>query len=148
MNDVLVDTNLLVYAHNRGEPEKQARAIQVLERLESASRGVLSVQSLSEFFSITTRGKSPKLTIGQAGSQITNLISSWTILNLTPQIVQEAVRSVRDHQLSYYDAQIWATAKLNQIPFVFSEDFNVGSILEGVHFVNPFTPDFVLETWA
>ncbi len=148
MNGVLVDTNLLIYAHDRGEPEKQARAIQVLEHLERESRGVLSVQCLAEFFSITTRGQSPKLTIAQAADQLTNLITSWTILNLTPQIVLEAARGVRDHQLSYYDAQIWATAKLNQVPVVFSEDFNVGSILEGVVFVNPFTPDFALERYS
>jgi len=50
--------------------------------------------------------------------------------------------------LAYYDAQIWAAARLNQIPVVFSEDFNSGSTLEGVQFVNPFASDFVLETWT
>ena len=37
----------------------------------------------------------------------------------------------RDYQFSYYDAQIGATAKLYQIPFVFSEDFNSGHISKG-----------------
>jgi predicted nucleic acid-binding protein len=42
---------------------------------------------------------------------------------------------------------VWATARLNQVPFVFSEDFRDGSILEGVRFVNPFSPKFLLEKW-
>jgi len=44
------------------------------------------------------------------------------------------------------DAQ-WATARLNQVPVVFSEDFRSGSLLEGVRFVNPFLPEFLLEEW-
>jgi predicted nucleic acid-binding protein len=63
-------------------------------------------------------------------------------------IVIEAARGVRDHSLAYYDAQIWAAARLNQVSVIFSEDFNIGSTLEGISFVNPFASDFVLEAWA
>jgi len=54
---------------------------------------------------------------------------------------------VRDHHLSYYDAQIWATARLNQVSVVFSEDFQGRQILEGVQFINPFAPEFKLSEW-
>ncbi|WP_199315373.1 MULTISPECIES: hypothetical protein [Oscillatoriales] len=37
-----------------------------------------------------------------------------------------------------------ATAKLNQITEVYSEDFNSGAIVEGVRFTNPFSDDFKL----
>ena len=40
--------------------------------------------------------------------------------------------------MHYWDAQVWAVARLNQVPFVFSEDCNPGATLEGVRFVNPF----------
>jgi len=69
------------------------------------------------------------------------------ILDTSSLVVLEATRGVRDHQFSYYDAQIWATARLNQIPLIFSEDFNPASI-EGVQFMNPFSPEFVLEEWT
>jgi len=64
------------------------------------------------------------------------------------QYQAEAGRGVRDYKLAYYDAQIWATAKLNQVPVVFSEDFNDGQVLEGVRFVNPFAMGFNLEDWS
>jgi len=54
---------------------------------------------------------------------------------------------VRDHQLPYWDAQIWAAARLNQVPIIFSEDFNAGAVLEGVRFVDPFADDFLLSAW-
>ena len=54
---------------------------------------------------------------------------------------------MREHQLSYWDAQIWAAARLNQVPVVFSEDFRAGVSLEGVRFVNPFAADCRVDEW-
>ncbi len=61
---------------------------------------------------------------------------------VTLLVVLDAGRGVRDHRLSYFDAQLWATARLNQIPLVLSEDFTHGRTLEGVRFLNPFEPAF------
>lgn len=63
-------------------------------------------------------------------------------------IVLEAARGARDHGLAYYDAQIWASARLNQVPTIFSEDFTDGQVLEGVRFINPFSTNFRLEDWS
>lgn len=148
MSAVLVDSNVLIYAHDLGEFEKQGKAQEILRHLQAHGNGRLSVQCLSEFFSITTRGKSPKLTVAEATLQVENFVQAWTVLDLTPQIILEAVRGAQRYQIAYWDAQIWASARLNQIPVVFSEDFNVGATLEGVRFVNPFAPEFVLEDWG
>jgi predicted nucleic acid-binding protein len=40
------------------------------------------------------------------------------------------------------DAQIWAAARLGQVEMVLSEDFNPGSVLDGVTFINPLDPAF------
>ena len=48
------------------------------------------------------------------------------------------------HQLSYWDSLILATAKLNGVPNVLSEDFSYGVLLEGVRFLNPFAQTFDL----
>ena len=64
------------------------------------------------------------------------------VLSVTGPVVIEAARGVRDHRMSYWDAQIWATARLNQVDVVLSEDFQEGRLLEGVRFVNPFAPSF------
>lgn len=124
------------------------RAKDVLDRLELVGLGRLSVQNLAEFFSVSTRKLSPPLSPKEALEQVNLLTRVWTIFDLTPLIVLEAARDVRDYQMSYYDAQIWATARLNQIPTIFSEEFNVGATLEGVRFINPFAPEFVLDNWV
>jgi len=144
---ILMDTNLLVYLYDQKHPKRQAQSQRVLEQLELSRNGRLSVQSLAEFFSVATRKLSPNLTAAEALHQIDLFLRLWPVFDLTPMVVLEAGRGVRDHHLSYYDAQIWAAARLNQVPLVFSEDFQDGNILEGVRFVNPFTPGFVLESW-
>ena len=147
MTDVLVDTNILVYAHDSSDPQKQGRAIAVLDGLHSAGRGALSVQSLAEFFVAATRGAPPRLKPAAAARQVERLVASWPVLDLTPAIVLEAGRGVTERKLSYFDAQLWATARLNQIAAIFSEDFASGSTLDGVRFVNPFAPGFSFDAW-
>ena len=144
----LLDTNVIVYACDPGEPVKRDQAGRVLRFLEQTGSGRLSVQGLSEFVSATTRRLRPPLTAAEATKQVERLILSFPVFDLTPMVVLEALRGVRDHHLSYYDAQVWATARLNQVPIIFSEDFNTNATLEGVRFVNPFAPEFVLENWG
>jgi len=148
MPPILIDTNVLLYLYDHNQPTKQERARDVLDRLELSGSGRLSVQSLSEFYSVATRRLSPKLTPAQALQQINLFVRLWPVYDLTSMIVLEAGRGVRDHQFSYYDAQIWAAARLNQVPTIFSEDFGAWSIIEGVRFVNPFSPDFEIDVWV
>ena len=148
MAPILIDTNVLIYLFDQNEPVRQSRATEVLDQLELMGLGRLSVQNLAEFFSVSTRGLSPPLSPDEALDQVNLFTRVWPVFDLTPLIVLEAARGVRDYQMSYYDAQIWATAHLNQISVIFSEDFNVGATIEGVQFINPFAPEFVLDNWV
>ena len=144
---ILADTNVLVYAYDRSEPQKQRRALEVLDRLAVSRVGVISTQVLAEFFVAVTRKIETPLSVSEAYVRVKNYLQAWTVLDLTGMIVLEAARGVREHQFNFWDAQIWAAARLNQIPIVFSEDFNVGAVTEGVHFVNPFAEGFQIENW-
>lgn len=135
---ILVDTNILVYAYDSSEPEKQQQALFILEQLVIAKTGVISTQVLAEFFVAVTRKIKLPLSAAQAYERIGNYLRSWTVIEVNGWVVLEAVRGVRDYQFSYWDAQIWATAKSKQISVVYSEDFNVGAVIEGVQFMNPF----------
>jgi predicted nucleic acid-binding protein len=147
MPPILVDTNVLVYFFDNNTPKKQERAELVLNRLRGAGLGRLSTQNLAEFINAAMRKLDPPMTAAKAMEHAALFSATWPVFNLTPLIVLEAARGVRDHMLAYYDAQIWAAARLNQIPIVFSEDFQDGRILEGVRFANPFLPSFDLEAW-
>jgi predicted nucleic acid-binding protein len=106
MPPILIDTNLLIYLYDPNQPDKQKQAERVLEQLELTRTGRLSVQVLAEFFSVATRKLSPSLTSAEALDQVTLFTRLWPVYDLTPMIVMEAGRGVRDHKLSYYDAQV------------------------------------------
>jgi predicted nucleic acid-binding protein len=148
MAPILVDTNLLVYLYDTHSPQKAAQARRVLDRLELTRTGRLSVQNLAEFLHVSTHKLDPPLSRAEALSQVALFIRMLPVFDLTALIVLEAARGARDHGLAFYDAQIWASARLNQVTVVFSEDFNDGQVLEGVTFANPFAEGFRLEDWA
>jgi predicted nucleic acid-binding protein len=76
--------------------------------------------------------------------EVERLMLAFPVLPLTGPVVLEALRGVREHLLSHYEAQIWAVARLGQVAVVLSEDFNPGAVLDGVSFTNPLDPAFDL----
>lgn len=142
----LVDTNVPVYAIDPRHPFKQQRAIEVLDRLDAAGRGIVGVQSLNEFMFVATRRITPPLPVADAGRIVRYLLRHWRVLPLTPEVTIEAIRGVELHRLAWWDALVWAAAHVNGIPAVLSEDFNPGAMLDGVRFVNPFDPTFDLAS--
>ena len=140
----LVDTNVLVYALDAGEPPKASQARACIRRLGHARNGALSVQVLGEFFVAVTRRLQPPLSVSAAEAIAVNFTRSWPVYQLTATAVLEAMRAVRRYQFQYWDALIWATAKLHGIPNVLTEDLPNGSLIEGVRFQNPFDSDFDL----
>lgn len=144
---ILVDTNVMLYAYDRGAPTKQQRALDTMDRLVHQGMGVLTTRVLAEFYVNAIRNLEPPLTPEEAYARLQNYLLSWEVLDMTGQIVLEAARGVQSYQMSYWDAQIWASARLNQVAVILSEDFNTGTVIEGVRFVNPFADDFDLDTW-
>ena len=142
----LVDTNILIYSYDPTDAAKQQRAIAVLDQLNLRGSGALSAQILGEFFVTVTRKIPTPLTAAQAEHSITRYVRSWTVYELTPLVVLEAVRGLQRYSFSYWDSLIWATAKLNGVPNVLSEDFSDGALLDGVRFLNPFNPAFNVIT--
>lgn len=137
MTSAIIDSNLLVYAHDRSEPEKQKKCRSLLQDFADQDNIYLTAQVLAEFFRVVTTRIPEPLTPEVAKAQVEQAILLWSVFPITSAIVIEATRGVMAHQLNYWDAQIWATARLNQIPTVLSEDFQHGRTIESVQFVNP-----------
>lgn len=145
MSKVMLDTNILVYAYDSSAGEKQQMSLQVLDHLVRIDKGVVSPQVLGEFFVTVTQKIPEPLSFSQAAERVQQFIQLWPVLGLNEMIVGEAVRGVRDHQFSYWDAQIWACARLNQVEMVFSEDFAHNSTVDGVRFINPLLRGFNID---
>ncbi len=137
----LLDSNLLVYCFDEEEPEKKDRALATIDRVGRLPKAALPSQVLAEFSNVALYKLEPPLSPDEVNEQVELYREVFPVLPLTSSMILEAIRGVRDHSFSYFDAQIWAAAKLNQVPVVLSEDFPVGATIEGVTFVNPLSDE-------
>jgi predicted nucleic acid-binding protein len=144
----LVDTNVLIYAYDAADPAKRRRAIEVLAALASSGTGALSVQVLSEFYVNVTRKPKAPLTAEQARDTSIRLCRSWHVLELEARTHLGAVAGVLQHQMSYWDALLWATAQQSFVPNILTEDQQHGRLIEEIRYLNPFDADFELAQLA
>ncbi len=130
-----VDTNVLLYAFDTGEPAKRRRADRVLRELGS-QRAVISPQVLSEFYVNVQRLAEP-LAQPEARLAVERLARLRTV-PLDSDRVLEALAIQDRWQTSYWDALIFAAAAAAGCAEVFSEDLQHGQTIAGVQIVNPF----------
>ncbi len=100
----VVATNVLVYALDRREPEKRERAREVLRRVGGAETAALPAQVLSEFGGACLRKLEPRPDPTTVRREVERLMIAFPVLVLTGPVVLEALRGVREHMLSYFDA--------------------------------------------
>ena len=137
----LVDTNVLVYAFDAGHPERSARATAWLDALLERGVGALSVQALSEFANVALRRMQPAWSARETSATVLDLARAFVVVPVTPLVVVEALRGVGEHGMSFFDAQMWAAARLHQIPYLLTEDMAGGATVDGVTVVDPFRTD-------
>lgn len=123
---------------------KNEVAIDLIDRLASDGRGVLSVQCLTEFVRISRRKLATIVSSEQLLRDTEALILQFTVLPVTLDAFKEGLAANAKYQISYWDSFIWAVAKLNGVEYILSEDGQHGREIEGVRYLNPFVPDFVL----
>ncbi len=141
---LLLDTNVLVYAHDPRDRRKQEIALSVLDRAIGAERATVSAQSLSEFYVVVTQRLPERIAHAAAMRQVERFAASCRVLDVTAPVVLEGCRGTAEHGMSFWDALLWAAAKLDQTPYVLTEDAEHGRSIEGVTFLDPFGDRFDL----
>ncbi len=136
-----LDTNILLYIYDFTEPLKRDIARATVKRLVDSGQGIISTQVLGEFCAAGTRKM--KMSPAFLWEHVLRFSSELQVISVTPEVVLEAARGAFAHRLSFWDAQLWAVARLHQIPLLLTEDFQDGAVLEGVRFLNPFRTDLL-----
>ena len=132
-----VDTNVLLYAYDRGRPAKQAKAVALLKRLWEEGSGTLSLQVLQEFYVNVTRKLPESLEPEQAEAVVADF-GTWKVYAPRFADVIKAIRLSQVHQLSFWDAMIVHSARALGCGVLWSEDLNPGQRFGGLEVRNPF----------
>lgn len=132
-----VDTNVLLYAVDHTEAEKQVRAEALLTRLWKARSGCLSVQVLQEFYVNATRKLSKPLDAATARQAIEDY-SLWVVHAPTSTSVLTAIDLQGEHHVSFWDAMILGSALHLGAETLWSEDLNAGQRYGALEVRSPF----------
>lgn len=131
-----VDTNILVYAHDRRAGLKHERARQLLERLWESGEGVLSTQVLQELCVNLRRKVTPPLPVDEVRSLLHDYLS-WEVVVNTPASVMRALDIGERYQTSFWDAMILHAAESCGAAVLYSEDLAAGQHYGALEVVNP-----------
>ncbi|MGA7854467.1 MAG: PIN domain-containing protein [Candidatus Acidiferrales bacterium] len=139
MNDkAFVDTNILMYAHDRAAGVKHERARALVEDLWTSGGGVLSTQVLQELCVNLRRKTAHPLSIEET-MQLLQDYMSWDIVTNTAESVMEALAIERRFNISFWDALIIQAAGSSGASVLYSEDLADGQKYGALRVVNPFS---------
>src|SRR5438067_2703458 len=103
MSVEFVDTNILIYGHDRSTGPKHGKSIELVKRLGNYGSGALSIQVLMEFYSAATR----KLNMtSQQAEEVISDFGVWTIHRPAHADLIRAAQLHRRHKISWWDALI------------------------------------------
>ncbi|MGD1024162.1 MAG: PIN domain-containing protein [Candidatus Sulfotelmatobacter sp.] len=131
-----VDTNILIYAHDRSSGIKHQRARHTIERLWTSGQGVLSTQVLQELCVNLRRKVARPVSLEELRKLVRDYMS-WEIVVNTSDAVLQALEIQERHKTSFWDALILQAAEQSGAAVLYSEDLAVSQNYGSVQVVNP-----------
>jgi Predicted nucleic-acid-binding protein, contains PIN domain len=132
-----IDTNILVYAYNAAEPQKQQLAGALINELWESRLGHLSIQILQEFY-VTVTQKIAHPLPPEVALPIVGDFGNWVVHSPTVEDLLDAIAIQQKYQLSFGDALMICSAKKLSCAIIWTEDLNNGQFYEGLQVCNPF----------
>ena len=131
------DTNVLVYAYDCSEPNKQKIAQNLLKNEGSEGKIILSTQVLQEFFVVVTRKLSKPLSVDDAYHVVCNL-AEYPLVQMDKYLILRAIKRTNSDIISFWDALIIEAALQSDCEILLSEDLQTGRKINDMTIENPF----------
>jgi predicted nucleic acid-binding protein len=131
-----VDTNILIYAHDRTTGVKHERARMLIEKLWTSGQGVLSTQVLQELCVNLRRKVARPLGVDEI-RRLVNDYMSWEIVVNSAGAVIQALEIEMRYKTSFWDALILQAAEQSGAAILYSEDLAVRQSYGTVRVMNP-----------
>jgi predicted nucleic acid-binding protein len=139
-----VDTNLLVYVADPGEPKKRVLVRDLLAKIINHHTLVLSPQSLNECYRVVTvkRDLMPR-------NDARRFVTAWHKYCTAPydfDVTRRAWQIQDRHRLGWWDSVLLASASLARCDVFLSEDMQHEKLVDGLTIISPFhvDPNFAL----
>lgn len=135
-----VDTNVLVYFADRDEPEKRAKAVELLERLgKEEVETVLLWQVAGEFLSCLRRWESEgRISRQDSVAHFHAIEGMFRCVVPTQAVFRKSLDLSSRYSLSHWDSMLLAACIAAEVRTLYSEDLGHGAQYESVIVLNPF----------
>lgn len=131
-----LDTNVLVYAYQFNDPDKQRIAHELI-RKAVAGKFVISTQVLGEFAATLLQKFSPPVP-PDAVIAILDRLAPIKLVAPDAEFIRRSVEARSSYALHFYDCTIIAAAERAGCKRIWSEDLNAGQKYFGIVVENPF----------
>jgi len=135
-----VDTNVLVYRLDGREPDKQAKARQLLRRLNrDPVPTVLLWQVLGELIrQLRSWQDQGALTRDGLLRYVATFRRLFPLVPPTPQVIDHALDLTGRFSLSHWDSMLLGACKAAEVTTLYTEDMGAPATFGGVQLINPF----------
>ena len=132
---IALDTNVLIYACDRSDPQRQQTAIQLVA---SSSDGVLLWQVACEFVAASRKLSAQGFSASDAWSRLAEFLGVFRLVLPSEGVLRRAQGLHVLHDVSLWDAMILASCLEVGVDILYSEDVPGLDAGGGLRVVNPF----------
>ena len=131
---LFIDTNILVYAHDRDAGERHQTAKTLVKKLWAQLKPPsVSVHVLQEFYVNLMKKSVPEKEASAAVQDYLN----WYIVDNDQNLLTSGIEERLRYKLSLWDGLILAAARRAGANVLWTEDFNTGQDYDGILAVDP-----------
>ena len=133
---IFFDSNILLYAVDTRDPEKQATARGIIRLASQQKNGVISTQVLQEYAAVDIKKfRRDPLIVKQL---FRDWQRSFEVILIRPDIVEDAIEVSAIYKFSFWDSLIISSALLARCSVLMTEDLHHGQVIQGLKIINPF----------
>jgi predicted nucleic acid-binding protein len=132
-----VDTNVLLYAHDRTAGRKHEIARALVADLWGSRTGALSTQVLQEFYVNATR-KLPRPLPAPRARSVISRYSNWAVHRIEPSDIIAASELEKRYRQSFRDALVITAAARMGATTLLTEDMQNGRRFAALQICDPF----------
>jgi len=132
-----VDTNILLYAHDKAAGAKHERAKALVEELWRDRTGVVSTQVLQEL-AVNLRRKAGRPLDGKTTRDVVTDYLTWQVIVNGGESILEALDIETRYRISFWDALVIQAAQAAGADVLYSEDLSDGQAYGTTRVLNPF----------
>jgi len=125
----LIDTNILVYAHDSSSAYQKSAAALVKDALEGRFEAVISIQNISELYSVLTNHKRAKKPLNPRAAH--HICKLYLVASEIPKLVPEETTLLRALELAseqsttggdFFDCLLAATMEQFEVKRIYTEN--------------------------